>query len=91
LPNPACHAAFSLEYFTEVQDLSHLLASMGQGPFSARFRKLSQGLCEVVEGYGLVGFTPLAIQVRCGVVGSCSSTTSRSVRAGQAGGWTFNS
>jgi hypothetical protein len=56
--------AFNLEYYTEVQDLSYLLASMGAGPFSARYRKLSKGLCEVVEGYGLVGFTPLAIQVR---------------------------
>jgi hypothetical protein len=37
---------------------------MGRGPFSQRFRKLSAGLAEVIEGYSLVGFTPLAIQVR---------------------------
>ncbi|WIA11098.1 hypothetical protein OEZ85_011243 [Tetradesmus obliquus] len=54
--------AFSLEYYTQVQDLSYLLAAMGGGPFSARYRKLSKGLCELVEGYGLVGFTPLAVQ-----------------------------
>jgi hypothetical protein len=46
-----------------VQDLTYLIASMGSSPFSKRFRKLSQGLADVVEGYGLVGFTPLAVQV----------------------------
>jgi hypothetical protein len=61
-------AAFNLEYYTEVHDLSYLLATLGRGPFSARYRKLSQGLCELVEGYGLVGFTPLAIQVGQGGV-----------------------
>lgn len=58
------HTAFNLEYYTQVQDLTYLIASMGRSPFSQRFRKLSQGLADVVEGYGLVGFTPLAIQVR---------------------------
>eukprot|EP00882_Tetradesmus_deserticola_P004442 GHRQ01004687.1.p1 GENE.GHRQ01004687.1~~GHRQ01004687.1.p1 ORF type:complete len:353 (+),score=147.48 GHRQ01004687.1:145-1203(+) len=56
--------AFSLEYYTEVQDLSYLLASMGGGPFSARYRKLSEALAGLVEGYGLLGFTPLAVQDR---------------------------
>ncbi|KAF6261442.1 cytoplasmic protein [Scenedesmus sp. NREL 46B-D3] len=37
------------------------------GPFSARHRKLSKALCGLVEGYGLVGFTPLAIQDRASV------------------------
>lgn len=59
--------AFNLEYYTQVQDLTYLIASMGAegggGGFSQRFKKLSQGLADVVEGYGLVGFTPLAIQV----------------------------
>ena len=55
--------AFNLEYYTQVQDLTYLIASMGRGPFSQRYRKLSQGLADVVEGYGLVGFTPLAVQV----------------------------
>lgn len=59
-----CCPAFNLEYYTQVQDLTYLIASMGRSPFSQRYRKLSQGLADVVEGYGLVGFTPLAIQVR---------------------------
>ncbi|KAF8068151.1 Gpn2 [Scenedesmus sp. PABB004] len=54
--------AFNLDFYTEVHDLSRLVAAMGGGPFSQRFRKLSAGLCDVVEGYGLVAFTPLAIQ-----------------------------
>ncbi|KAG2483316.1 hypothetical protein HYH03_017817 [Edaphochlamys debaryana] len=53
---------FNLEYYTEVQDLGFLVAAMGGKPFSNRFRKLSLGLCEVVEEYGLVSFMPLAIQ-----------------------------
>jgi hypothetical protein len=33
-------------------------------------RKLSAGLCEVVEDFGLVTFVPLAVQV-----GDCTSST----------------
>ena len=31
----------------QVQDLSYLVQAMGNDPFSQRYRKLSQGLCEV--------------------------------------------
>lgn len=66
-PPPSPHlTAFNLEYYTQVQDLSYLVASMGRGPFSQRFRRLSAGLADVIEGYSLVGFTPLAIQVKEG-------------------------
>lgn len=61
---PLPPSAFNLDYYTEVQDLGYLLHTMGCRPFSARYRKLSAGLCELVEDYGLVAFTPLAIQVR---------------------------
>uniref|UniRef100_A0A7S0RHC1 GPN-loop GTPase 2 n=1 Tax=Chlamydomonas leiostraca TaxID=1034604 RepID=A0A7S0RHC1_9CHLO len=53
---------FSLDFYTEVQDLSYLVRAMGTSPFSTRFRKLSSALCEVVQDYGLVSFMPLAIQ-----------------------------
>jgi hypothetical protein len=53
-----------LDFYTEVQDLGHLVAAMGAGPFSARFRKLSAGLADVVQEFGLLAFAPLAIQVR---------------------------
>eukprot|EP00879_Flechtneria_rotunda_P006034 GHRR01006346.1.p1 GENE.GHRR01006346.1~~GHRR01006346.1.p1 ORF type:complete len:334 (+),score=112.45 GHRR01006346.1:132-1133(+) len=59
--------AFNLDYYTEVQDLRYLLGSMGERGFSRRFRKLSASLCELVEDYGLVSFTPLAIQDRASV------------------------
>jgi hypothetical protein len=56
--------AFNLDFYTEVHDLGYLVAAMGPGPFSERFRALSSQLCELIEDYGLVAFTPLAIQVR---------------------------
>ncbi|GAX82581.1 hypothetical protein CEUSTIGMA_g10007.t1 [Chlamydomonas eustigma] len=53
---------FNLDFYTEVQDLSYLTHRMGFGPFSKRYRKLSEGLCRVVEDFGLVKYVPLAIQ-----------------------------
>ncbi len=55
---------FSLEYFCEAQDLEHLAAMIGDDdtPFGRRFGKLAQGLCEVVDGFHLVDFLPLAIE-----------------------------
>lgn len=54
--------AFNLDYYTDVQDLSYLQNELGQDPRSAKYRKLTKELCEVIEGYGLVNFTPLDIQ-----------------------------
>ncbi len=56
-------ADFRLDFYTEVQELGHLVAAMAPGPFSERYRKLSAGLADVVQEYGLLAFTPLAIQV----------------------------
>lgn len=53
---------FNLDFYTEVQDLSYLVQAMGNDAFSKRYQKLSLGLCEVVEDYGLLSFTPLAIE-----------------------------
>ncbi|GIL83486.1 hypothetical protein Vretimale_11163 [Volvox reticuliferus] len=53
---------FNLDFYTQVQDLGFLVHAMGGKPFSQKFRKLSQGLCEVVEEYGLVSFMPLTVQ-----------------------------
>eukprot|EP00877_Chromochloris_zofingiensis_P014559 jgi/Chrzof1/9357/UNPLg00328.t1 len=53
---------FNLDFYTEVQDLSYLIRAMGSDPFSVKYRKLSKGLCELVEDYGLVRFVPLAIE-----------------------------
>ncbi|GBF89287.1 GPN-loop GTPase [Raphidocelis subcapitata] len=53
---------FSLDYYTEVQDLSYLVGSMGNDAFSARHRRLSSELCELVSDFGLLSFLPLAIE-----------------------------
>ncbi|GLC33726.1 hypothetical protein PLESTB_000109000 [Pleodorina starrii] len=53
---------FNLDFYTQVQDLGFLVHAMGDKPFSQKFRKLSQGLCEVIEEYGLVSFIPFAVQ-----------------------------
>lgn len=55
---------FDLEYYCEAQELDYLAASIGgtDTPFSRRFAKLASGLCELVEGFGLLGFVPLAIE-----------------------------
>ncbi|KAK9844007.1 hypothetical protein WJX81_001766 [Elliptochloris bilobata] len=54
--------AFNLDFYTEVGDLSRLVEAMGQSTFGRRHRKLSAGLAETVEDFGLVRFTPLAIE-----------------------------
>ncbi|CAL8468515.1 g8055 [Coccomyxa elongata] len=53
---------FNLDYYTEVQDLSQLVDTMGNDAFGRRYRKLSGALAEVIEDYGLVNYTPLAIE-----------------------------
>jgi GTPase SAR1 family protein len=53
---------FSLDFYTEVQDLSYLVHAMERGRFGARHRKLSSMLCELVQDFGLVSFHPLAIE-----------------------------
>nr|XP_018632812.1 GPN-loop GTPase QQT1 isoform X2 [Nicotiana tomentosiformis] len=54
--------ALNLEFYTDVQDLSYLQYELGQDPRSAKYRKLTKELCEVIEDYGLVNFTTLDIQ-----------------------------
>lgn len=54
--------AFNLEFYTDVEDLSYLQYHLDQDPRSAKYRKLSKELCEVIENYGLVNFTTLDIQ-----------------------------
>ncbi|ESQ51700.1 hypothetical protein EUTSA_v10017005mg [Eutrema salsugineum] len=54
--------AFTLDFYTDVQDLSYLQHHLNQDPRSAKYRKLTSELCSVVEDYGLVNFTTLDIQ-----------------------------
>ncbi len=55
---------FPLEFYTEELDLEALQASVadpGKSEFGKRYSKLTKELCNLVDGYGLVGFTPLDI------------------------------
>lgn len=58
-------AAFNLDYYTEVQDLSYLLGHLNatMGPRrSAKFSQLNERICELVEDFGLVSFETLAVE-----------------------------
>jgi len=52
----------SIQLVPQVQDLSRLVETMGDDAFGRRYRKLSAGLGELIEDYGLVNYTPLAIE-----------------------------
>ncbi|KAJ3684717.1 hypothetical protein LUZ61_013881 [Rhynchospora tenuis] len=54
--------AFNLEYYTDVEDLSYLQHHLDQDPRSAKYRKLTKELCNVIEDYNLVNFSTLDIQ-----------------------------
>jgi len=54
--------AFNLEFYTDVQDLSYLQQYPDQDPGSAKYRKLTKALCEVIEDFSLVSFATLDIQ-----------------------------
>ena len=54
---------FSSEFYLHAQGLQHL-ADVVTGAVPPRFAKLTSSLCEVVEDFGLIGFTPLAIEDR---------------------------
>jgi len=55
--------AFNLDFYTDVQDLSYLQHHLEQDPRSAKYRKLTKELCDVIDDFGLVNFSTLDIQV----------------------------
>lgn len=59
----ACLAAFNLDYYTEVLDLSYLLDHLASDPFFKNYCRLNKKLVEVIEDYSLVSFIPLNVQV----------------------------
>jgi len=54
---------FGLEFYTNVMDLKYLVPHIGdeKDPFLKKHRSLSEKIIDVVEGFGLVAFTPLSI------------------------------
>lgn len=51
---------FNLDFYTEVQDLSHLENALNS--VSPRFTALNMALISVIEDFGLVGFETLAVE-----------------------------
>ncbi|BBG95150.1 P-loop containing nucleoside triphosphate hydrolases superfamily protein [Prunus dulcis] len=45
--------AFNLDFYTDVENLSYLQYSLDQDPRSAKYRKLTKEICDVVEDYSL--------------------------------------
>ncbi|KAG0517558.1 hypothetical protein BDA96_09G099600, partial [Sorghum bicolor] len=54
--------SFNLDFYTDVQDLSYLQYHLEQDPRSAKYRKLTKELCDVIADFGLVNFSTLDIQ-----------------------------
>ena len=59
-------ADFNLDFYTEVQDLSHLENALSSA--SPRFAALNMAICSLIEDFGLVGFETLAVEVRIDVL-----------------------
>jgi len=53
---------FNLDFYTEVQDLSYLLPLLETDPRFAKYAKLNEAICELVESFGLVAFETLAVE-----------------------------
>jgi hypothetical protein len=66
---------FSLDFYTDVLDLSYLLEALADDPTSARFKRLNAALVELVEDFSLVYFHTLNVSdkesmaaVMCGLL-----------------------
>ncbi|XP_065209871.1 GPN-loop GTPase 2 isoform X2 [Planococcus citri] len=53
--------SFSLDYYTDVLDLSYLVECLEQDAITSKHKKLNQALASCIEAYGLVHFTPLNV------------------------------
>jgi hypothetical protein len=60
---------FSLEYYTEVMDLSYLLDSLNADAFGKKYQSLNKALCELIEDFSLVGFYTLCVEVSLPLLG----------------------
>ncbi|KAJ3407348.1 hypothetical protein CcCBS67573_g01305 [Chytriomyces confervae] len=61
--------SFKLDFYTEVQDLSYLLDTLRNDPHGAtpRFAKLNEAVCELVEEFGIVGYSTLCVEDKASV------------------------
>ncbi|RPB12512.1 hypothetical protein P167DRAFT_523040 [Morchella conica CCBAS932] len=74
--------AFNLDFYTEVQDLSHLLPLLEGDARLKKYAKLNQAIVDVVDGFGLVSFETLAVEDKM-------SMTSLLQSVDRAGGYVF--
>ncbi|ORY51432.1 hypothetical protein BCR33DRAFT_694289 [Rhizoclosmatium globosum] len=60
--------AFNIDFYTEVQDLNYLLEGLNNDSGATdRFRKLNAAVCELVEEFGIVGYTTLCVEDKASV------------------------
>ncbi|KAF9159207.1 hypothetical protein BGX21_007418 [Mortierella sp. AD011] len=72
----------SLDFYTNVQDLSFLQYHLNQDPFMKKFQQLNEALCDLIEDFGLVGFETLCIKDK--------ESVTKVIRAiDKAGGYVF--
>lgn len=56
-------SAFNLDFYTEVQDLNHLLPLLNStNSRTSKFSELNERIVEVIEEFGLVSFETLAVE-----------------------------
>lgn len=53
---------FNLDFYTEVQDLSHLLPHLEKDSRLSSFTSLNAAICDMIESFGLVAFETLCIE-----------------------------
>lgn len=53
---------FSLDFFTEVQDLSYLMDHFTDDPFFKKYRKLNEAMIGIITDYSYVSFVALHIE-----------------------------
>ena len=52
---------FGIDFYTEVLDLEYLIETMPEDPFTAKHRKLTKAITDLVQDYGLVTFILLNV------------------------------
>ena len=52
---------FNIDFYTDVLDLDFLVEQMADDPFTRKHKKLNSALTDLIQGYSLVNFVPLAI------------------------------
>jgi len=52
---------FGLDYYCEVLDLKYISGDMSNDPFMHKYKKLTESIADVIEGYSLVSFIPMDV------------------------------